>query len=121
MKISRRSVLKLSGTATIALLAAACAQPAPPAAPAAGGGGAPPPPAAPPAAPTAAPAAAAPKTAPQPAASDARAKWEAELPKGEVTVTFWHGTDATTNKLYTETFIAGYKKLRPNYTIQEEA
>lgn len=117
MKMSRRSLLRMSGTATLALLATACASPpAPPAEPKATA------PAAAPTqpAPTSAPAVTvAPKPA-APAASDAQAKWEADLPKGQVSVTFWHGTDATTNKLYTETFIPGYKQLRPNYTIAEE-
>src|SRR5687767_9384446 len=128
MMLSRRALLRLAVPTSIALLATACGSPAPPPAPTPAGS-------APAAAPTAAPAAttapAAPKAAegptrgpaakdsPPAAATDPRAKSEAELPKGEVTVNFWHSTDATTNKLYTETFIAGYKRLRPNYTIQE--
>ncbi|MCC7104931.1 MAG: hypothetical protein IT307_07290 [Chloroflexi bacterium] len=137
MKITRRSLLSKTGTAAIALLAAACAPAAPEApapkaaapAPASAPTSAP---AAAPAAPTAAPAApaaptapaqsapAAPKPAQPAAASPGQAQWEAELPKGNVTVNFWHGTDVTTNKLYSETFIPGYKKLRPNYTISDE-
>src|SRR5215208_4865094 len=108
MKISRRSLLSMSSTATIVLLAACASPPAPPAEPRAPAPAGPKPP------PTPAPAA--------PAAPDGElSRWEAELPKGEVTVSFWHGTDATTNKLYTETYIAGYKERRPSYTIQEEA
>ena len=137
MRMSRRSLLSLAGTSAVALAVAACSSP-PPAAPAkpaeappSSGQAKPAAPAAQPAATTAPAAAAAPATAPaaakpaeaKPAAAaggDIRAKWEAELPKGPVEVVFWHGTDATTNKLYTETFIADYKKLRPNYTIKEE-
>ena len=137
MKMSRRSLLQLSGTAAVALLTAACAPAAPPAPTAAPArpaepagstkpGAAESKPAAPAAAPaaTTAPAAAKPAEAAKPAAvagGDIRAKWEADLPKGPVEVVFWHGTDATTNKLYTETFIPGYKALRPNYTIKDEA
>src|SRR5215207_4088079 len=109
MKVSRRSLLGMSSAATIALLAAACASP----------------PASPTEPKTAAPPAPKPASTSAPSAAVAPggelSKWEADLPKGEVTVTFWHGTDATTNKLYTEAFIAGYKERRPNYTIQEEA
>jgi multiple sugar transport system substrate-binding protein len=137
--MSRRSLLSLAGTSAVALLAAACA-PTPPPAPTAKPADAKPTeapkPAAPaattaPAAPAAAPAATSAPAAAKPteaaaakpataAGGDIRAKWEADLPKGPVEVVFWHGTDATTNKLYTETFIADYKKLRPNYTIKEE-
>jgi multiple sugar transport system substrate-binding protein len=115
MKISRRRLLRLTGTATISLFAAACASSPPPAAPVAPAAATSPPAAAPPAG---APAVTAPAKA---AAGDPRAQWEAELPKGEVTVNFWHGQDSTVIKLYTETFIPGYKALHPNYTIKNEA
>src|SRR4051794_3451739 len=90
MNSRRRGLLRWSGTAAIALLAAACDRTTPRSSTAA------------PTTstnpvlvvPTGAPAAA---TAPTPGSVGT---WESELPRGEVTVSFWHGTDATTNKLY---------------------
>ena len=96
-----------------ALAVAACGAPSAPAPSA---------PAAPASAPVAAPAAApaAPAAVGSPAAAAAPSvSWQ--IPTGPITVSFSHGTDATTNKLYTETLIPEYQKLHPNVTIKDEA
>jgi multiple sugar transport system substrate-binding protein len=43
------------------------------------------------------------------------------FPSGPVTIAWQHGSDVTTNKLYTDIFLPAYMKLHPNVTIQHEA
>jgi ABC-type glycerol-3-phosphate transport system substrate-binding protein len=127
---SRRAFLGTLTVGGVGLLAAACGAPAapPPAtvappttAPAvkptaaAAATSAPPPTAA--AAPTAASAPAAPTST---TANLATAP-NYPFPTGPVTITWQHGSDVTTNKLYTDIFVPAYTQMHPNVTIQHEA
>jgi multiple sugar transport system substrate-binding protein len=103
--------LRTLSVGSLGLLAAACS-PAPPAAPTS----------APAPAPTRAPTAGAGPTA-APASTAAPAPTAAPATKAAppITITFQHGSDVTTNKLYAEVFIPGYQQMHPNVTIQHEA
>ncbi|MBV9322747.1 MAG: extracellular solute-binding protein [Chloroflexi bacterium] len=125
---SRRAFLGTLALGGIGLLAAACAAPATPAASTSA-----PPTTAPAVKPTSASAAPA-TSAPAPTAASAAAPTTATttsaslatppdypFPTGPVTVTWQHGSDVTTNKLYTDIFLPAYMQMHPNVTIQHEA
>jgi len=113
---SRRTFVRTLTFGGIGLFAAACAAPAP-AAPTTA------PPTTAPAA-TSAPAPAS-TAAPAPASTSGTASLATApnypFPSGPVTITFQHGSDVTTNKLYNDIFLPAYMKMHPNVTIQHEA
>src|SRR5260370_38760209 len=93
----RRTFIRNLSMGSLGLLAAACAPAAAPA-------------------PTTAPTRAA-----APTAVPASSGTSGSVPKSNVTITVQHGSDVTTNKLYTSVFLPGYQQLHPNVTIQHEA
>ena len=122
---TRRLFLRTVSIGSLGLLAAACSPSAsaPAAAPTSAPAAVPttaPPPVAATAAPTTAGTAATPAAA---AASTGSLATDPNypFPKGPVTITFQHGSDVTTNALYTNVFFPGYTQLHPNVTIQAEA
>jgi multiple sugar transport system substrate-binding protein len=122
---SRRAFIRTLTVGGMGLLAAACAAP-PAAAPTT-------PPTAPPAvkptsvpaAPTAAPAATTPPAATTASGANAAPNLATPanypFPSGPITITFQHGSDVTSNKLYSEVFFPAYQQMHPNVTIQHEA
>jgi multiple sugar transport system substrate-binding protein len=69
--------------------------------------------------PAAAARAAAPSTEAKRAAPAATRQWP--LPSGEITINLWDSAEQTKARLYKETLLPEYKKLRPNVTINYES